>query len=769
MSRCTEVLGLALLIVASLAYAQISTGFGDPAVSGGLSAPGGGSSGPRGTIVAHTANADGGADNLMVRVAGDFGLPVTLGVDYRVARAAGVHPTEYVDWTEVIDEDGQAEAQEQEQVADIEHFTARGDVIGVRWRVYVGGSLAFTDSATTTSGADYWRWWNYAYVAAVTVDDGLWRTAVSVDSLGAALGKRFTLYVNPVHAIAYGDTVEPISAAARAYPNQLAALTSSEIGNHALTHASLYNSQVRGSLNDGGLMSAADTVGADAAGNWSDLGMPAIYAPEPTQVGTGLVAFFKQDDSAIYSGNGINYDSDDGSWQYTGMTFTEHLMAEIERDSLETFGIVASAASVKTFAYPNYSHNAALVSLLDAEGYLGARGSYDNAGDPWGDLTSAPENRWERVSVYRVPTLCKLFTHLVLDHLVNEATFKARVDSITTEEKCATRGGIYPIITHSVHVAEADAGYSGNYITPEELEWFVEAVEADSGLVVGMDVALAYYRDRAEKKYLTDEGDIVFATSEWINTQVAVAALSFDERITTQNDPGWPIERDLEITNVAWTLYGPSIDDSTSHITHSADLFLNADDRWGGAPERYFPDHGRLWFDLSGIPAGAVIDSCVLWLRPNNIGTHELYLAEGDTLYLAWSHVAGDLAWLDNLGAGANADHEANSSWLLQDIADAESAWDPPMTERFADRSWATWNYYPGPRSDGQGYWQRFDVTTGARLVHAGSPNGGLHFFIRDANTATREFVRIPHWDSSANSTTVPWVGIWYHIPLSEI
>jgi hypothetical protein len=687
-----------------------------------------------------------------------------VGVDYRVARAGGVHPTTYADWTEVVDEAGQTAAEEQNQSARIGHYTAKGDVIGVRWRVYVGGSLTKTDSTVTTSSADYWRWWNYEFPFVLSIDDGLLEPISSIDSLLAVMegedgiARKFTASINAVHTYTLADTIAPLSATRRATPTQLATYHDNgyiEIANHGYSAASLYSQTIRGSFNTGGLISAADTVRAANADYWPG----EFKASWGGDYDTGdMHAYYSEATDELLTGYGLIHDTDSGSLEWSPWTIEEHMLAEIERDSLVAFGIVPSISDVKTFVWPSYEYGSDLFARVEAEGYLGCRGALDGNAAARNDVTSDPVNEWGALSIFRVPVGHDIFTWL--DHTETEGEFKTAMTSDITTSGVEDDGGMFLFTT--MHYTRPTHGAS--YVEPEEIRWAIEAAEAAGGITVSLGEALEYFRARARYAYLAADGDRVYRfepQTGGIFTAVASSDVSTAREGAAAAE--WPAEPDLTITDVAYTAISPAIGDSTTHLsdpTGTSEARVVADEEYSGGPELYYPDHQLVYVDLSSLPAGADVTSCELWLRAYYTSSGGLQLGASDVAYAAWSHAAGD-NWFETTGGAGYGTYEAHATWVTQD---GTTAWSPTMSQREFQTSWRTLHSITGPVSDANGSWRAFDLTAGAEaVVEEGRYNGGIQMWIIDNDTGVREEWRWESFDGTV-ANQIMWFKIEYSV-----
>jgi hypothetical protein len=734
------------VVCAAVAAIALANPFGDDVFSGG----GVGGAGVSAYITAYSEAAEGGADSLSVGVIGRFVVPVQIAVDYRVtATTAGSHPTADTTWTEVVDTTGQAAATRHDLIAEVGHFTATGDTIGVRWRVFAGGALVQADSLVTTSTASYWRWWNYAFAACVTADDGEYWTMHQLDSLMTARGLEYTAFVNPVHAAALSDETPPISAGARSSPAQIKAMLADgglDLGSHALTANSIWNVVAPSGWNDGGLVSNADVAMLEANGLWSDLGMDTLWTGDPDHVGS--IAGYYDDDHNVLDGFGILVDESDSTWTYSPWTIGQHLQAEIERDYFVSLGLLDTVDDVRVYAYSQYRHNSDAIQRLIVEGYIGARSSAEEYDGSYGDLGD-PHNAWGNLSIYRVPLLCNVST-LIDSHPI-EATVRARVDSVLTAQAVVDSGGLYAINVHET----AEFQPNSTYMTPEELAYYIEQIQTAGGIIPSFTAAVEYYRERSVYVYDIN-GDIVWTTRPYVaDEQVAVFAASMSDRTGGSNDSDWPDDRDLEVTDVAHTVLAASREDSTNHKAPTTRLEMVLNETFSTL-RSYSPDFAALWFDLDQLPADVDVTSADLHGLLPATGAWNLALGATDSVHFVMSHVPADTAWPN--GASGTTPSDANSSWELMDVSDAESGWTPNLHQRFWDRSLGTRSSITNTTLSLDN-WYEFDITDGVEaIVEDGQPNGGL-FILGDA-AANDDYFGFFHWDAAGASAC--WVEVRY-------
>lgn len=439
------------------------------------------------------------ADGQAIRITGLVELPApgTVGIDLRLLPTDGNHPTEAItQWQEIMSPAAHEAALVHQLDLTLDLFTARNDTIDLRFRCYDVEELTDVVEQRHLSAAPWWRWWNNAWACCFTIDDGMALTASDMDSLFTRMGLRYTAFVNPGLAMRLHRPGSPWS---RAHPDTLRQYWqrgATELGQHTYTHASIWNLLPRPGGNAGGLISAADTV----ASNW-----PEVREAYVGSLKTGrLTEYFHP---GAWDQPGYWYDDDADLIVRTSMTTGEHFFAEIERDSVTSIvGIPLTA--VGTIAYPSYCHNRQILELVEAEGFVGGRGSVDNGGNPWGDITEPPYNEWGRISVFRVPVWFKL-SSLVGDHDLDEATFKAGVGDHIVATQVLQHGGVYTLITHATNETNA-AFYGGNYISPQEVQWLCEAVADHGGIVVPFGEAMAYYRSLTAEACITPVGDRVY-------------------------------------------------------------------------------------------------------------------------------------------------------------------------------------------------------------------------------------------------------------------
>lgn len=763
------VVWMALVLIAVAAVAQYD-GRGSY-VSGG----GGGGSGIVSSIAAYSdpVDGEGGADSLIIRMNSAFGVPVRVGVDLRVAPTAGAHATTPLAWTEIYDEAGQPPSETPSTVVRYEKFTACGDTLALRFRVYDSGGLVSTTTTTTPSNAEYWRWWNYKFPICLTIDDGDEASATSLDSLMTVMGggRMFTMGVNPVHSLSMCDTIPPLGVSRRATPSMLRGYHQGgnvEIANHAYSAGSLYSHTVRGSDNTGGLISTADTVRAYNAGYW-----PGDFKAnwEGDLDTDDIHTYYNEATKTMLSGYGILHNTSTGSLVWSPWTIEEHFLAEIERDTLVAFGIVPSASNIKTFVYPSYEHSIDILEQIEAEGYLCGRGSLHHGNATARNDLGIACNTWaDGISIYRVPIMVDIFAWLDHSgggsHAAGESDFKSRLASDILSAGLVADGGIGLMTTmHKTYGTPSDS-----YVTPEEVEWTIEQGESDGGIVKPLGEVAGYWRERAIYHYLID-GDRIFSTSPLsADTLFAAATSDTTPRESANNSSGWPVgsARDLWISDVAFTQiassFGSGTPDSTEHLVNPNELRVVSYDSYG-AHSQWRPWQAWAWFDESSLPSNADIISAKVWCRSSYDNGLGLDLAAGDTLFAVVSHASGD-DWFTTLGSGTNESCEANSSWMLQDVDDAGSAWSPPMANRYYDRSWGTWHAVPGPLTVGSSYWYGIDILDGVEaIVEDGATNGGIYIFEMAADGNPSDTWEFEHYNGSVRNQYM-WIEIRYAVPI---
>lgn len=423
--------------------------------------------------------------------------PGSLGLDIRLLPTRGDHPTVPIPaWLELLDEADAPAQLVHELDVELRRFTARNDTVDVRVRIYTDGVPSGTVERRFKSPAPWWRWWNHSWAFCFTVDDGMARTAAEMDSLFLALGARYTAFVNPGKALVGDDPGEPW---ARANPQVLHAYWqrgATELAHHTYTHASLWNELPRPGGNAGGLISAADTM----ASNW-----PQFRAGYRGTLREGHLTDYYF--PGAWDQPGYWRDESTNLIARTTLTTREHFLAEVERDSLAAIMAIPLVA-VKTLAYPGYSHDRQILTVIEAEGYVGARGGRDADFEAWGDITTPPFDEWGRISLYRVPVWLAM-SALVDDHTLSEAAFKDSVAVRIRDRRVRHDGGVYPVITHATNPANG-AFYAGQYILPREVRWLCEAVADSGGITVSFGEAMQRYRSLAAGACLTASGDRVY-------------------------------------------------------------------------------------------------------------------------------------------------------------------------------------------------------------------------------------------------------------------
>ena len=180
------------------------------------------------------------------------------------------------------------------------------------------------------------------------------------------------------------------------------------------------------------------------------------------------------------------------------------LHVEIERDSIAA-RCDLDVSSIRTVAYPRHLHGKALIDSLIAEGYIGARtGGWTMPEEySYGEFTFQSYNSWDGgISLFRVPTRISdagLFgdhsatppVHYTYEQFLEIA--QPRIDDLRQ------RGGIFVLYTH--HLGDdddtyGDINYGSGGITKTDLEWMVELVRANGGLILPFGDAVAFYRSR---------------------------------------------------------------------------------------------------------------------------------------------------------------------------------------------------------------------------------------------------------------------------------
>jgi len=697
-------------------------------------------------VAAYSPGAEGGADSLMVAVTADYGYPTKTLVSTKIVKALGVLPTVEDVYAVVIDTTGQTYSAVQIDRAGT--FSAKNDTVWVKAEVFLLDDTPVADDEITwVVDADYWRWWNYSWAACVTMDDAFLASLAQADSLFDANGLRFTSFYNPVWLLTRNEGAQQIAdptefAAYHAYGNF-------DAGGHGLTHASLYNLKARGSTNDGGCVTAADTT---AATNWNDF--RAVWKGDFDTA--GLQRYFAG--SLTFSDPGISFDTGTTLFSLSGMTIGEHFYAEISRDSLEAFTGIPKADQ-KTFAYPHYTTNVFSVAALEAEGYIAARGSFDNTGSPWGDLTSAPRNTWGEISLYRVPLLHSAAS-VFGDHDGEENT-KTRIRAAIGAKNPGYGGGLWPILTHSINPVD----YPTQFTLPEELAWWFTCVADSGGIIVGFQEAAEYYRDRIVAAYLTSGGDRVYTTTGLPPVERAVIGHTLGTaRTAGENASLWPAGWDVSSNNTLMSLLGPcsSTPDSAAHPnlpTTGPTLRFNTAYR---ANRVGTPLYLWLWSDiLDVVPSDAdTVFSAQYRFRMRDTGGHYQELTGADSVHVLVSHNIPDIGWVSAAAPGSYA-FERNTSWLYMDADNTATVWEPSMNTRIFQRGLATWTSYDSMEF-ALNTWYSFDITTGIRkAIQDNAPFSGV-LVIGVTPVAGNDQYFSWHGEQYVSAVRFPWWEIVY-------
>jgi len=190
--------------------------------------------------------------------------------------------------------------------------------------------------------------------------------------------------------------------------------------------------------------------------------------------------------------------------------------AEIERDSLSSF-VGMPLEAVRSVAYPNHRYSTAVIDTLMDEGYLGARygenSSYSSFS--YGEFTTPARNSWDGgISLFRVP-----LTHYSLiffgNHSADPPVHFTHEEFVAATQpyidQAVIDGGMFIIYAH--HFGDDDDSYGDiNYhaagVTPLDLEWMVDLVRQNNGVVMTFGDALAYYRARSDMVEI--DGDYVW-------------------------------------------------------------------------------------------------------------------------------------------------------------------------------------------------------------------------------------------------------------------
>jgi len=198
-----------------------------------------------------------------------------------------------------------------------------------------------------------------------------------------------------------------------------------------------------------------------------------------------------------------------------------------------------------TFIYPRHGHSRALVAALRSQGYLGARDGLSALHGFYSDYLTGSRNSWEEgISLFRIPIACNA-ADLFGDHSANpsvyhdyETFFAAAMPFITQARET---GGIFALYTHH-YGDDADChgtgwGYGAGGVIPRDLEWLVDLVRVNNGIVVPLGQAVSYYRGLASAAEIGD--DLV-----WIPRPVSCYVNSF---IAERSDNG---------VSLSWTVVG---------------------------------------------------------------------------------------------------------------------------------------------------------------------------------------------------------------------
>jgi hypothetical protein len=716
-------------------------------ITGSITVKHGGGAGIGFDVFAYSEHYDGGCDSLSIAPTVDLGYPTKTLVEWYIGKASGAHPTVVDDPATSADTTGQTPGTS--LAALIEAFTARGDTIFTSIEVYTpDDDLVIAVVDTTATNADYWRWWNYSWAACVTMDDAHLASLAQADSLFSANSLRFTSFYNPVWLLTRDEGAQQI-----ANPTELAAYYDNgnfDIGGHGLTHGSLYNLKARGSTNDGGCVTAADTT---AASNWDDY--RAIWGGGFAIA--GLQRYF--DGNLTFDSPGISYDTGTTLFSLSGMTIGEHFWAEISRDSLEAFTGIPKAEQL-TFAYPHYTHSVDIIKYLEQEGYLAARGSCDNAGDPWGDLESIPRNKWGEISLFRVPLLHTASS--VFGAHDGEEDTKTRIRAAIGAKNPAYHGGLWPILTHSLNPVDNP----DQFTLPEELAWWFTCVADSGGIIVGFQEAAEYYRERADYAWVTGGGDRVFVKGSTPPVERMIVGRTLGTaRTNGANTSPWPGGFDISSGIIKTSLVGPNTGtpDSTAHpLLPTTGPTLRFNDAYRDARSGT-PRYLWMWCNLEDLLAGADVDSVVsatYYFRMRDTGAHYQVFTGSDSLHVLVVHNEADKGWL--LGAApATYDWETNASWLYMDADDTETTWNPSLNTRIFQRGLATWLSYDSTEF-ALNTWYGFDLTAGIRkVIHDGEPFAGVFIIGVTATTGDDQYFSF-HGEQYVSALRFPWWQVEY-------
>ncbi|MBU8869997.1 MAG: T9SS type A sorting domain-containing protein [Gemmatimonadales bacterium] len=194
----------------------------------------------------------------------------------------------------------------------------------------------------------------------------------------------------------------------------------------------------------------------------------------------------------------------------------QFLAVEVERDSVASWGELPSE-NVTVVAYPRHLHNKALIDVLIAEGFIGARtgGRWNYSINSYCDFNVQARNSWDGgISLFRVPThtdSAAYFGNHSADPPVHKSYEEFYAVAQPIMETFQASGGMLVLYTH--HFGDDDHTF-GNYnygsggVTKQDLAWIVDLVRANNGVVMGFGEAVEYYRARSHMVDL--DGDYVW-------------------------------------------------------------------------------------------------------------------------------------------------------------------------------------------------------------------------------------------------------------------
>jgi len=204
---------------------------------------------------------------------------------------------------------------------------------------------------------------------------------------------------------------------------------------------------------------------------------------------------------------------------------------EIRKEPITDLVPPLTIEDLKTFVYPGHCYSVAIVEALHEWGYLGARDG------PWApgftDYTTPPANSWDGgISFFRVPIAfdsSDVFGDHSADPPVHFTRQEFEAATLPIIEEMRESGGIMAITAH--HYGDDDSchsnewGYGSGGMTDTELEWLVELVRNNNGIVMTFSDALEFYQKRA---FLHEvDGDLIWIHASGAAVPKTPVAASF--------------------------------------------------------------------------------------------------------------------------------------------------------------------------------------------------------------------------------------------------